>query len=438
MIDSVSFILNFHKFSNLSHIAFPSGFHVIYGESGCGKSQFIRSLSGYKTHSESNFLFSDISIPESIQIVFQNPENQILAHTLESELAFAPECLSLIPNVLQNKLENLKSQLPFIHNWDRHPASLSGGEMEMLNLVTAFSTDPKLVMIDDGLSFLDQESKVEWVAWIRKQIGDEKTILWFTSDPADLDFGDTKLILSLSGLNKIDDEQYFPDYTYHHPKGKLNLSIKDLTFGYDDNPQLVIENWSGQINGARSIGLIGKNGKGKTTLSNLMTGIIQPNHGRIIMELNGKKPKVAALDQFPERMLGAESLGSLLSELIANNKMNIHLVNKCVNRLNSYQINWEIVKDQSALDIPWSTLRMALIIILAHCEYEVLILDEPTFGLGWEQKLILSRFFQEIMVNKHLVLISHDKQFIRTHCDHVYNLDNQSITEYQHVLIHDN
>jgi ATPase subunit of ABC transporter with duplicated ATPase domains len=137
-------------------------------------------------------------------------------------------------------------------------------------------------------------------------------------------------------------------------------------------------------------------------------------------------------------MLGAESLGSLLSELIANNKMNIHLVNKCVNRLNSYQINWEIVKDQSALDIPWSTLRMALIIILAHCEYEVLILDEPTFGLGWEQKLILSRFFQEIMVNKHLVLISHDKQFIRTHCDHVYNLDNQSITEYQHVLIHDN
>ena len=119
MIDSVSFILNFHKFSNLNHIAFHPGLHVIYGESGCGKSQFVRSLAGYKTHSESNFLFSDISIPESIQIVFQNPENQILAHTLESELAFAPECLSLIPNVLQKKLKNLKSQLPFIHNWDR-------------------------------------------------------------------------------------------------------------------------------------------------------------------------------------------------------------------------------------------------------------------------------------------------------------------------------
>ena len=116
--------------------------------------------------------------------------------------------------------------------------------------------------------------------------------------------------------------------------------------------------------------------------------------------------------------------------------MNQRLLNKCINRLNSYQINWEMVKGQPALDIPWSTLRMALIIILAHCEYEVLILDEPTFGLGWEQKLILSRFFQEILHQKHLILISHDSTFVYAHCDQIYDLDTQTVKQNISVSTH--
>ena len=92
------------------------------------------------------------------------------------------------------------------------------------------------------------------------------------------------------------------------------------------------------------------------------------------------------------------------------------------------------MKDQSVLDIPWSSLRMAFIIILAHCDYGVLILDEPTFGLGWNQKLILSQFFKEMLTQKHLILISHDKQFVSAHCDFIYDVDSLSIMHNQHVL----
>ena len=94
------------------------------------------------------------------------------------------------------------------------------------------------------------------------------------------------------------------------------------------------------------------------------------------------------------------------------------------------------MKDQSALDIPWSNLRMALIIILAHCDFDVLILDEPTFGLGSNQKLILSRFFTEMLTHKHLILISHDKQFVSAHCDFVYDLDTLSVMENNYILKH--
>ena len=435
MTNPISFNLNFQKFENSIDISFSPGLHVIYGESGSGKSQFIYSLSGLKGEQESNFIFTNLVIPRSSQIVFQNPENQILSYTLESELAFAAECQTIHSQDLQKKLTLLKSDLPFINNWDRHPETLSGGQMEMLNLVTAFSTNPRLVFIDDGLSFLNDDSKKNWVDWIRNKISREKIVLWFTSDPTDLAFGDTKWELSLSGFLSLDTIPDLNRYHYQHPKGDLAIKFNDLLFSYSKSAYPVINNWNCDISQARSIGLVGKNGKGKTTLSKLITGLILPEKGDIQIQLKKKVPQIAALDQFPERMLGADTLDSLVSDLVVNQKMNSLLVNKCINRLYKYQINWEIIKDQSALDIPWSTLRLALIIILCHCEYDVLILDEPTFGLGWEQKLSLSRFFQEILINKHLILISHDKAFVSDHCDYIYDIDTQIVKQNKTVLI---
>jgi len=418
-------------------ISFPPGLHVIYGESGSGKSQFIYSLSGLKDEQESNFIFTNLVIPRSFQIVFQNPENQILSYTLESELAFASECQTIHSQDLQEKLALLKSDLPFINNWDRHPETLSGGEMEMLNLVTAFSTKPRLVFIDDGLSFLNDDSKKNWVNWIRNKISRGKIVLWFTSDPTDLAFGDTKWELSLSGFQSLDKIPELNRYRFQHPQGDLSIKFNDLLFSYSKSDYPVINNWNCDITQARSIGLVGKNGKGKTTLSKLITRLILPEKGDIQIQLKKKVPQIAALDQFPERMLGADTLDSLVSDLVVNQKMNLLLVNKCINRLYKYQINWEIIKDQSALDIPWSTLRLALIIILCHCEYDVLILDEPTFGLGWKQKMSLSLFFQEILVNKYLILISHDKVFVSDHCDYIYDIDAQIVTRNKTVLINE-
>jgi ATPase subunit of ABC transporter with duplicated ATPase domains len=79
------------------------------------------------------------------------------------------------------------------------------------------------------------------------------------------------------------------------------------------------------------------------------------------------------------------------------------------------------------LDLPWSTLRLVLTIWLINCEYDVLILDEPTFGLGREQVLTLIRQLHLYLNNKYLIIISHDTEFIYTFCDRVYDLDQRTI-----------
>ena len=65
MINSISFRLNFQKFDQSAVHSFSTGLHVIYGESGSGKSQFIRTMAGFESETKPNFSFEDKSIPES-------------------------------------------------------------------------------------------------------------------------------------------------------------------------------------------------------------------------------------------------------------------------------------------------------------------------------------------------------------------------------------
>ena len=287
------------------------------------------------------------------------------------------------------------------------------------------------------MSYLYKKSKDYWVNYIKKALSKTSTVIWFTSDYNDLSYGDNNWLLSLSDFSKISCPIYKDQtYKYNHPKGLLHLNVDDISFQYDDSQTFLINNWSCKINNARSIGLIGENGKGKTTLSQLISDQLSLSSGSIKVSLDHKVASIAMLDQFPERMLGSQSIENFMTELISNNKLNPHLVKTCINRLESSQINWSIIKNMSTINIPWSTLRFSLIIILSHCNYDVLILDEPTFGMGIKQKRVLSNFLKEIIISKHLILISHDISFINSHCDHIYDLDKQIVSINKKVLSH--
>ena len=437
MINPVNFCLDYKKFPKTKPISMPPGLNIIYGESGSGKTHLIRSLVNLNTFNNDFFKVVDLNIPESFQIVFQNPENQILSHKLLLELSFGLESSFNDTILLQKKIKKIKSNLTFINDWDRHPATLSGGEMEMLNLVTAFSMKPELILIDDGLSFMNADIKSTWVKWMKKEIMNQKTILWFTSDISDFIYSKSNWVISLSDFVQVNNIVSNNNYSFSSRKGNMSLKVKNLSFYFDKKTPL-IKNWNSNITAARSIGLAGKNGIGKTTLSQLLTGALKPSNGSIKILIDGIKPSIALLDQFPERILGPNSLDSFVSLLVKEEKLHPRLVKKCIKQLNSHQINWEIIKNESALDIPWSTLRMSLIIILSHCNYDLLILDEPTCGFGWEQKQVLSKLFRETLLQKHLILISHDMPFFMAHCDQIYDLDNQSIINNKNILINAN
>ena len=83
-----------------------------------------------------------------------------------------------------------------------NPGYLSGGEKELLNLVTALDFNPDILLVDDGLSFLSDENKAHCLAmmkdWTERSGG---IIIWVTSDIEDLRYGENSLTLSLDSLS---------------------------------------------------------------------------------------------------------------------------------------------------------------------------------------------------------------------------------------------
>ena len=105
------------------------------------------------------------------------------------------------------------------------------------------------------------------------------------------------------------------------------------------------------------------------------------------------------------------------------------MVNQTLNRMNEYQINWRLIENQPAIDVQWTALRLSMIILLGSSNYDLIILDEPTFGLGWRQKQTLAGFINKILNKKHCIIISHDEQFIHSICDKVLDLESKSIMQ---------
>jgi len=438
MISKLSFNIAFNKFEhNLSKIDLKAGLHVVYGEGGVGKSSLMRALIHNYKDNTSNFILSNIKIPKKRQIISQNPFNNIIGQTIKKDLAFGLECNSNDIEYINRKINKLKNQLPFVDDWELHPLNLSIGEMQALNLVTSFSSKPDCIIIDNGLFYLCSALKKEWADWMQSKISSNMIVLWLTSNYSDLKHGDTKWHLNLDSFQLVKINDYKILYEKNFKEGRLFLDIREIDFSYKNTikSKNVFNNLSFTIDKVRCFGIVGSNGSGKTTLSQLIAKIIDPDSGKISININPSIPKIAILDQLPENMYSGLSVYQLLTKLINEKKINKTKIEKINKALLSFQINWDLLKNVPIHKVSSSILRITLIIILCHSDYDLIILDEPTYGFGNKQKLELNQFLKKTMLKKHIIIISHDIDFINNHCDAILDLDKNNILYNKHILI---
>ena len=159
-------------------------FVAVLGSNGCGKSTLAKHFNsillpsggkvyvwGLDTADEEKL----IQIRKTVGMVFQNPDNQIVANVVEEDVAFAPENLGISSPMIRKRVDTAL-KLVGMYNYRNHaPHLLSGGQKQRIAIAGVIAMEPKCIVLDEPTAMLDPRGRAEVMETI-KRLNNEKGI----------------------------------------------------------------------------------------------------------------------------------------------------------------------------------------------------------------------------------------------------------------------
>ena len=201
----------------LSHLSLDieqGTYNVLLGHNGSGKSTLSKILMGLLDIHEGNIIINGLPlvkdnydiIRKDMAIVFQNPDNQFIASSVEEDIAFALENRCVEPKIMQQKVHEIANKFAIEHLLTKAPEELSGGQKQRVALVGALIYEPKILLLDEATSMLDPRGKRQINTIIDCMRKDHKdlTIISITHDVETASNADKVIILNKGSLVAYD------------------------------------------------------------------------------------------------------------------------------------------------------------------------------------------------------------------------------------------
>ena len=157
-------------FEDLDLTIEQGSFVAILGSNGCGKSTLAKHFNSILLPSGGKVYVSgmDTSDPErliavrrTVGMVFQNPDNQIVANVVEEDVAFGPENLGIASPVIRQRVDNALKQVG-MYDYRKHaPHLLSGGQKQRVAIAGVIAMEPKCIVLDEPTAMLDPKGRRE-------------------------------------------------------------------------------------------------------------------------------------------------------------------------------------------------------------------------------------------------------------------------------------
>lgn len=423
----------------------------VIGKNGIGKTVLLNFI----LNSSDNIFLVEQEIKKSDMTILETiiNSNKELKWLKEQEEIFIDEMCNQIDNERDYDLDDIVERLDQINSdklelkakfilnglgfnqsqYEESVNNLSGGWKMKLSIACGLFNDPDIFLLDEPSNHLDLFS----IIWLEDYLANtfNKTLIVTSHDREFLNnvvdniifiennkitqyngnydsfYKQRKLIKSESELKLA--KMIFPSKQFDD---KVIVQIKDVTFGYD---KIILKGIDVGIHSSSRIGLIGKNGIGKTTLFNLITEKIKPLSGEIIVD---RKINIATFDQHQSDQLDLEITP-------------IEFIRKTHNV--SYQSAYDhLAKFNITGDIPKkligelsggykSRLTFANIAIVAP---HLLLLDEPSNHLDIETIDMLVKSLKKF--NGAIVMITHNTYLLSQLCDEIWLMKDHSILRY--------
>jgi energy-coupling factor transporter ATPase len=162
-------------------------FVLITGPSGCGKTTLCRCFNGLIPHFYQGELKGEISVAEMdttkhqthemakhVGLVFQNPENQLFALSIEKDVAFGLENLGAPREEMRKRVDWALKQTDIYDLRERSPHEVSGGQQQRVAIAAVLAMQPEIIVLDEPTSFLDPlsaEKIFEVIRELNKKLG---------------------------------------------------------------------------------------------------------------------------------------------------------------------------------------------------------------------------------------------------------------------------
>ena len=151
-------------------------FVAVLGHNGSGKSTLAKHMNaillpsggkvyvdGIDTTDEDRLL----DIRRAVGMVFQNPDNQIVAHVVEEDVAFAPENLGVPPEEIRKRVDEALKAVNMYEFREHAPHLLSGGQKQRIAIAGVIAMEPQCVVLDEPTAMLDPTGRADVLRTIK-------------------------------------------------------------------------------------------------------------------------------------------------------------------------------------------------------------------------------------------------------------------------------
>ena len=162
---------------NINLNIFEGEFVAVLGHNGSGKSTFARHLnaillpSGGKVYIDGIDIENEdklLEIRQRVGMVFQNPDNQIVASVVEEDVAFALENLGVAPEEIRQRVDEALENVNMLKYKNHAPHQLSGGQKQRVAIAGIIAMRPRCIVLDEPTAMLDPKGRKEVISTIKK------------------------------------------------------------------------------------------------------------------------------------------------------------------------------------------------------------------------------------------------------------------------------